>query len=142
MGVWERGGGQKWSEWGRELFYKLRNPAIPKNIFRNTPLAMFWCIPEKGLFQDASQKLWPKPEYGNFAPCNISCKIGGLQTLMKEQYSSKTPFLTFFHLSKCKTQLHGFFGNSKQFLDALAPLGSMLESESVSQSLINVFEIL
>ena len=30
----------------------------------------------------------------------------------------------------------------KQFLDALASLGSMLKSQSVSQSLSNVFEIL
>ena len=62
----------------------------------------------------SSQKLWPKPDSGNFAPCILPCKIGGSQNLMKERYLSKTPFLTFVYLSKCNIKLPCFFGNSKK----------------------------
>ena len=62
----------------------------------------------------SSQKLWPKPDSGNFAPCILPCKIGGSQNLMKERYLSKTPFLTFVYLSKCNIKLPGYFGNSKK----------------------------
>ena len=33
---------------------------------------------------------------------------------MKEQYLSKTPFLTFVYISKCNINLPGYFGNSKK----------------------------
>ena len=65
----------------------------------------------------SSQKLWPKPDSGNFAQCILPCKIGGSQNLMKERYLSKTPFLTFVYLSKCNINLPCFFGNfQKRFL--------------------------
>ena len=62
----------------------------------------------------SSQKLWPAPDSGEFAPCILPFKIGGSQ---KERHLSKTPFLTFAYLSKVDTELHGFFGNyQKRFL--------------------------
>ena len=64
--------------------------------------------------EHSSQKLWPKPDKGNFAPCILPCKIGGSQNLMKERYLSKTPNVTFVYLSTCNTKLPGFFGNSKK----------------------------
>ena len=84
-----------------------------------------WGIPEKGyqyavqkcLSQVASalqSKLWPKPDKGNFSSCILPCKIGGSQSLMKEWYLSKNPFLTFVYLSKCNTKLPRIFGNSKK----------------------------
>ena len=33
---------------------------------------------------------------------------------MKEQYLSKTPFLTFVYISKCNINLPEYFGNSKK----------------------------
>ena len=72
---------------------------------------------EKAYFRSlvhSSQKLCPKPDSGNFAPCILPCKIGGSQNLMKERYLSKTPFLTFVYLSKCNIKLPGYFGNSKK----------------------------
>ena len=32
-----------------------------------------------------SQKLWPKPDKGNFVPCILPCKIGGSQNLMSDK---------------------------------------------------------
>ena len=61
-----------------------------------------------------SQKLWPKPDQGNFSPCILPCKIGGSQNLLKERYLSKTPNVTFVYLSKCYIKLPGIFGNSKK----------------------------
>ena len=61
----------------------------------------------------SSQKLWPKPDSGNFAQCILPCKIGGSQNLMKERYLSKTPNITFVYLSKCNIKLPVFFGNPK-----------------------------
>ena len=43
-----------------------------------------------------SRKLWPKPNSGNSVPCILPCKIGDSWNLMKEQYLSKTSFLTLF----------------------------------------------
>merc|ERR1712218_757306 len=62
----------------------------------------------------SSQKLWSKPDEGNFAPCILPCKIGGSQNLMKGRYLSKTPFLTFVYISKCNINLPGYFRNSKK----------------------------
>ena len=66
------------------------------------------------LLVHSSQKLCPKPDSGNFAPCILPCKIGGSQNLMKERYLSETPFLLFVYLSKCNIKLSGYFGNSKK----------------------------
>ena len=62
----------------------------------------------------SSPKLWPKSNSGNSVPCILPCKIGGSWNLMKEQYLSKTPCLTFVYLSKCNIKLPGYFGNSKK----------------------------
>ena len=64
-----------------------------------------------------SRKLWTKPNSGNSVPCILPCKIGGSWNLMKERYLSKTPFLRFVYLSKCKIDLPCIFRNSqKRFL--------------------------
>ena len=102
--------------------------SILKALFRDTPLATFrWCarcqvlclrwherwasgVSRKRIIKmqfrntyfrslvHSSQKLWPKPDKGNFSPCILPCKIIGSQNLMKERYLSKTPFLTFVYL--------------------------------------------
>ena len=59
----------------------------------------------------SSQKVWPKPDFGSFAPCTLPCKIGGSQNLTKERYLSN---VTFVYLSKCNIKLPVFFGNSKK----------------------------
>ena len=61
-----------------------------------------------------SRKLWPKPNSGNSVPCIMPCKIGGSWNFMKEQYLSKTPFLTFVYLSKFNINLPCIFQNSKK----------------------------
>ena len=41
------------------------------------------------------QKSWLKPDSDNFAPCILTCKIGGSQNQGKKRYFSKTPFPIF-----------------------------------------------
>ena len=41
------------------------------------------------LLVHSSQKLCPKPDSGNFAPCILPCKKGGSLNLRKERYLSK-----------------------------------------------------
>ena len=43
-----------------------------------------------------SQKLWPKPDSGNFAPCILPCQICNPRNSGKERYLRKPPFLTLF----------------------------------------------
>ena len=40
--------------------------------------------------------------------------MGGSRNIGKERYLSKTPFVTFIHLSKCNIKLPGIFGNVTQ----------------------------
>ena len=62
----------------------------------------------------SSWRVGLKPYSGTSVPCiPMYCKIGGSWNLMKEQYLSKTPFLRFVYLSKCKINLPCIVGNSQ-----------------------------
>ena len=74
-------------------------------------------------------------------------KIGSsscLRTSHSSSVAAHQPFILFPHATTpCSELFHSGIDLSEElFLDALASLGSMLESESVSQSMIHVFEVL
>ena len=60
----------------------------------------------------SSRNLWPKPAWGNFAPCILNCKKWHLK-LKEGTIFKQNTFSPFIYKSKCHMKLPGIFGNPK-----------------------------
>ena len=76
---------------------------VHKGHWELTPLTLFTLLTPECLIQVASalqSKVFAQPCSGYFPPCILPCKIGGSRNSVREQYLSRTPFLTFVFISK------------------------------------------